>query len=44
MAVMLVALFARAWIEITVPNLNIKTGDVALFARAWIEICCAYPW
>ena len=35
----LVALFARAWIEIKImiPKLSLIT--VALFARAWIEMC-----
>ena len=39
-----VALFARAWIEISLPLLQELLRCVALFARAWIEIttmlCC----
>ena len=33
-----VALFARAWIEITWNNLCKAEKLVALFARAWIEM------
>ena len=33
-----VALFARAWIEITKKLPVPQAGSVALFARAWIEI------
>ena len=33
-----VALFARAWIEIYNVHSTQKTKLVALFARAWIEI------
>ena len=33
-----VALFARAWIEISLLSKTIKQTSVALFARAWIEI------
>ena len=33
-----VALFARAWIEIIVPLYRLSAHNVALFARAWIEI------
>ena len=33
-----VALFARAWIEITNACVVHFKSDVALFARAWIEI------
>ena len=34
----LVALFARAWIEISQSPKNLSHHFVALFARAWIEI------
>ena len=34
----LVALFTRAWIEITILLLFIPIFNVALFTRAWIEI------
>ena len=34
----MVALFARAWIEIFNKCANLQTICVALFARAWIEI------
>ena len=34
----LVALFTRAWIEITLPNATRIKRCVALFTRAWIEI------
>ena len=33
-----VALFARAWIEISVNSVKWFLSMVALFARAWIEI------
>ena len=33
-----VALFARAWIEISYTDSGAQTMEVALFARAWIEI------
>ena len=33
-----VALFARAWIEITAYASLVGSAMVALFARAWIEI------
>ena len=33
-----VALFTRAWIEISFINLSKQIGNVALFTRAWIEI------
>ena len=33
-----VALFTRAWIEITYPNDFYKSTYVALFTRAWIEM------
>ena len=33
-----VALFTRAWIEITPPVNCSKSAYVALFTRAWIEI------
>ena len=33
-----VALFARAWIEITYDGIMLTSKKVALFARAWIEI------
>ena len=33
-----VALFTRAWIEITAPFVVVVTIPVALFTRAWIEI------
>ena len=33
-----VALFTRAWIEITSSALNTVPQSVALFTRAWIEI------
>ena len=35
---LLVALFTRAWIEITVAPVGIFNIFVALFTRAWIEI------
>ena len=35
---MLVALFARAWIEIFTVSIGFSSSPVALFARAWIEI------
>ena len=35
---MVVALFARAWIEIVLECANRQSYPVALFARAWIEI------
>ena len=38
MAVILVALFARAWIEILQIQKQFTLRAVALFARAWIEI------
>ena len=34
-----VALYARAWIEITVMSDYTKRRKVALYARAWVEIC-----
>ena len=34
----MVALFARAWIEILYPKFCRLIRQVALFARAWIEI------
>ena len=33
-----VALFTRAWIEITNLSVDAKGTSVALFTRAWIEI------
>ena len=39
---LLVALFARAWIEINDYRYEFFTTDVALFARAWIEIKYTY--
>ena len=33
-----VALFTRAWIEMTTPSANRACVTVALFTRAWIEI------
>ena len=38
MAILLVALFARAWIEITWNKKKERLFTVALFARAWIEM------
>ena len=35
-----VALFTRAWIEISTAVVNFLDTSVALFTRAWIEI---YP-
>ena len=37
-----VALFARAWIEITIRQPKGQEKNVALFARAWIEIESVY--
>ena len=34
----LVALFTRAWIEISWFDVNYRKTSVALFTRAWIEI------
>ena len=34
----IVALFTRAWIEITAPFVVVVAIPVALFTRAWIEI------
>ena len=34
----IVALFTRAWIEITLPKGRGQYIAVALFTRAWIEI------
>ena len=34
----MVALFTRAWIEITQARFFVKTTAVALFTRAWIEM------
>ena len=34
----MVALFTRAWIEMTIDDLWRSTALVALFTRAWIEI------
>ena len=40
----IVALFARAWIEMAYISGNTANPSVALFARAWIEIpCMALP-
>ena len=33
-----VALFTRAWIEISSGSILLRQLDVALFTRAWIEI------
>ena len=33
-----VALFTRAWIEITAEKNKLDKTEVALFTRAWIEI------
>ena len=39
----MVALFTRAWIEITTVYFDNHIGTVALFTRAWIEILfCVY--
>ena len=34
----IVALFARAWIEMSIAYHPTENGFVALFARAWIEM------
>ena len=34
----IVALFTRAWIEITILSNTLLAVHVALFTRAWIEI------
>ena len=39
----MVALFARAWIEIFLSFLLCSSLSVALFARAWIEIFAVHP-
>ena len=38
---MIVALYARAWVEIDITGIDIKEDIVALYARAWVEICLA---
>ena len=35
---MIVALFTRAWIEITKLSISLPKSCVALFTRAWIEM------
>ena len=34
-----VALYARAWVEITAEIERIAVQMVALYARVWVEIC-----
>ena len=42
MLIKLVALFTRAWIEISLSSGIILAPSVALFTRAWIEIDGVY--
>ena len=37
-----VALFTRAWIEISAEKNRLDKTGVALFTRAWIEITCIF--
>ena len=36
-----VALYARAWVEMLDPDVEITIDFVALYARAWVEISMA---
>ena len=38
MSAIVVALFTRAWIEITFGFVTLTISPVALFTRAWIEM------
>ena len=38
LGILIVALFTRAWIEITSGAISWASSPVALFTRAWIEI------
>ena len=39
----IVALFTRAWIEMTLAGWGAAVKGVALFTRAWIEILVSTP-